>query len=178
VRAFLALPLPAPLQEALARRAAALEGLRAQRPGTIHLTVRFLGDLEDPEPVLEAVRPVAAATPPFELELTGLGAFPGPRRARVVWVGVGRGAEEAAALAAGVDRALEALGIPPEDRPWSAHVTLGRYRQPRALPTDAAQAPDVWEPAPARELVLFSSTLTPRGAVHEAVGRLPLGGAG
>lgn len=176
LRAFLALPLPTDLCQALAHAAGTLDGLRSQRLGTIHLTVRFLGDIENPEPILDAVRPVAAATPPFEFALRGLGAFPRLQRARVVWAGVEAGAEEAAALAAGIEKALRPLGFQPEGRPWRAHVTVGRFKVPRSLELPASLAGREWGVALAERLVLYRSELTPQGARHEVAGKLSLGG--
>lgn len=174
MRAFFAIPLPEALQEALAARARGVPGLSAQRPGTIHLTIRFLGEIADPAPVLAAVGPVVAAAAAFELELKGFGAFPDARRARVVWAGVGRGAAEATALAMSVERALHPLGVRPEERPFHPHVTLGRFRNPRPVP-----APFLTGAAPpgvvrADRLTLYASTLRPEGPLHEPLRDLSL----
>jgi 2'-5' RNA ligase len=173
VRAFLAIPLPARLRQELAAVGRNVERLRAQREETIHLTVRFLGDIDDPAPVAAAVAPVAAAHPAFDLALRGLGAFPNPRRARVVWVGLGAGDHEAGALAGGIDAALAPLGFEREQRAWHGHVTLGRFRSPRRFPQ--ADPDREFGRARADRLVLYSSTLTPEGAVHEVVEEFPFG---
>lgn len=109
-------------------------------PENLHVTLKFLGHVDEArlEPMRGALGGAAAAGPPFDLAITGLGAFPTAARPRVLWAGVGRGAEALAALAAAVERALAALGVPPEDRPFSAHVTLGRVREPRRDPALAA----------------------------------------
>jgi 2'-5' RNA ligase len=69
IRAFLAVPLPATIQEALAKLARTVPGLRSQRPDTIHLTIRFLGEISDPDAVVAAVAPVAAKHPAFFMSL-------------------------------------------------------------------------------------------------------------
>jgi 2'-5' RNA ligase len=171
VRAFLAIPLPARLRQELAAVGRGIERLRAQREGTIHLTVRFLGDIDDPAPVAAAVAPAAAGCAAFDLALRGLGAFPNARRARVVWVGLAAGDAEAGALAKGVERALAPLGFERERRAWHGHVTLGRFRSPRPLPQ--ADPEREFGRARADRLVLYSSTLTPEGAVHEVVEEFP-----
>ncbi|MFI5403249.1 MAG: 2'-5' RNA ligase family protein, partial [Planctomycetota bacterium] len=71
MRAFLAIPLPEKLCDELAAVGRGIAGLRAQKAGTIHLTIRFLGDVEDPEPVLAAAAEVAARHAPFDVSLAG-----------------------------------------------------------------------------------------------------------
>jgi 2'-5' RNA ligase len=173
MRAFLAIPLPGKLCEELAAVGRSIAGLRAQKAGTIHLTIRFLGEVEDPEPVAGAAAEVASRHAPFDVSLVGVGAFPDERRPRVVWVGLGAGAGEAAALAAEIEAAVVALGFPPEERPWSPHVTLGRFRDrpPRPPPFDPKRA---FGHARADRLILFRSVLTPEGALHEAFRELSL----
>jgi len=176
VRAFLAIPLPAPLREALAAAGREVPGLRAQHPDTLHLTVRFLGEIGDPGPFAEAAAAVAARHAPFTLHLKGIGAFPDARRPRVVWVGLSAGVAEAVALAADVEDAVVALGLPRERRPFTAHITLGRFRgrPPRPLEPDPGRD---FRPAPAERLVLYRTTLLPQGARHEAVAEVSLGRA-
>ena len=91
MRVFWAIPLPDALRRELHGIAVGVNGLRAQKPETIHLTLRFLGEIEDPRPVVEAAQAVAARHEPFTLAMRGLGVFPHPRAPRVFWVGAGRG---------------------------------------------------------------------------------------
>jgi 2'-5' RNA ligase len=172
VRAFLAIPLPLRLTTELAAVGAGLKGLRAQRAETIHLTVRFLGDIDEPAPIVDAVAPIVARTAPFELELTGLGVFPRPQRATVLWAGLARGADEAAALAAEVQAALVPLGFAPEKRPFVPHVTVGRFKRPQRFEPDEERS---FGRARADRLVLYESSLTPQGARHQSVADLSLG---
>jgi 2'-5' RNA ligase len=173
VRAFLAIPLPEKLCEELAATGRSIQGLRAQKARTLHLTIRFLGEIDDPEPVAAAAAEVASRHAPFDVSLRGLGVFPHERRPRVVWVGIGEGEEAARALARDIEHALVALGFPPEERPWSAHVTLGRYpgRPPEPPPLDPRRE---FGRARADRLVLFRSTLAPEGALHEPLRELSL----
>ncbi|MCI0547747.1 MAG: RNA 2',3'-cyclic phosphodiesterase, partial [Candidatus Rokubacteria bacterium] len=150
-------------------------GLRAQRAETIHLTIRFLGGVEDPEPVAAAAAAVASRHAPFDVSLKGAHAFPDARRPRVVWVGLGAGEEAARALAADVEAAVTALGFPPEERPWSAHITLGRFRDRPPKPPHLDPTKEFGR-ARADRLVFFRSVLTPEGALHEAFRELSLGG--
>ncbi len=109
-------------------------GARAVRwvaPGNIHLTVKFLGDVEsDRLPDLQrAVADACAGSAPFLLNIAGAGAFPNTQRPNVVWVGIGGDVERAASLAQKIDDACAALGFAREARPFSPHLTLGRVKR-------------------------------------------------
>jgi 2'-5' RNA ligase len=144
LRCFVAVALPAPLREAvgelLRSPAARLPGVAWVRPELLHLTLKFLGDVDaDLVPAAAAaLAPPLARCSPFTLRLQGAGAFPSPRRPRVIWIGVARGAAELAAVAAAVEGALAPLGFPPEGRPFAAHLTIGRVKAP---PRDPAALP-------------------------------------
>lgn len=94
----------------------------------LHLTLRFLGATPDVrlQELSAAVAAAAQGVAPFRVELTGGGAFPTPQRPRVLWIGIGAGAEELEALGRRLNGELQRLGWPPEDRPFTAHLTLGR----------------------------------------------------
>jgi 2'-5' RNA ligase len=185
VRCFLAVDL-APrvraavgeLQGRLRSRAGAAD-VRWTAPEGMHLTLKFLGEVAEPriDAVVEAVRVVAAATPMLALVAGGVGAFPTPRRPRVVWVGLTGGADALARLAGALDQALAAVGFVPEARAFHAHVTLGRVRSPRglrvlagALAAEAGAEYGAWR---AGEAVLYRSYLRPTGSVYEVLARLP-----
>jgi 2'-5' RNA ligase len=191
-RLFVALEPPEPVRRRLAamqaamRRAAgpAAAGVRWVPPEAIHLTLQFLGAVPDERvgAVAEAVRAAAAASIPMRLELRGAGGFPSARRPRVLWAGLGGDVEPLGALAAALGRRLAPLGYPPEERPFSPHVTLGRSREARGAPglaaAIAAAAEQEGSPWRAGEVCLVESHLSPSGARHEVLSRLPLGPAG
>lgn len=94
----------------------------------LHLTMRFLG-ATPPSRVADVVAAAEAAVAgldPIEIRLVGAGAFPSAARPRVVWLGIERGAPELAHLATRLGEELAARGWPPDDRPFRAHLTLGR----------------------------------------------------
>lgn len=137
LRTFVAVKCSPPVIRALRRWSDRLEridtALRAPRTDDYHLTVQFLGNTaeEDVAAIGRALERGVENTPPFEIRYGGLGAFPSPERARVIWAGVEE-VEEAGRLAAlgrTVGEALEPLGHPPEQRAWHPHVTLGRVRR-------------------------------------------------
>jgi 2'-5' RNA ligase len=138
VRLFVALNLPEAVREALWQAAARLRDLdlpvRWVKPDGLHLTLKFLGEVgEEREPDLIAALGRAAAPPSgsrpasgvLNLRVHGFGAFPDPRRPRVLWAGVE--AEPALELLQhAVEREFEPLGFPTEARPFRPHLTLGR----------------------------------------------------
>ncbi|HEY6105327.1 MAG TPA: RNA 2',3'-cyclic phosphodiesterase [Anaeromyxobacteraceae bacterium] len=189
LRLFVALDPPEPVRRRIAamqaelRRAAGrhADGVRWVAPEDAHLTLQFLGAV--PEERLEALRGALAATAgearPLALELKGAGGFPSARRPRVVWAGVGGEVEALAGLAAGLGRRLAPLGFPPEERPLTPHLTLGRAREGRGatgLGGALAQVASL-EGAPwrAEALVLYRSHLSPAGASYQPLDRFPLG---
>jgi 2'-5' RNA ligase len=116
---------------------------------------------------------------PFSFNLTGLGAFPNRRQPRVIWTGVGEGKDQVIQLAASVENAVEACGLPPEDRPFSPHLTLARVKDPQDF-TELWQAADqmkfTGKPIHAVDVRLVWSTLTPKGPVYRDVESFPLRG--
>jgi len=168
------------------RLAAEVERLRTHArdvawvaPDNLHLSLKFLGGVEAErlDRIQTALAAAAAVSQPFDLEIRELGAFPTPGRARVLWAGVGAGSKAAAALAARIDAALAPLGFPPEGRTFTAHVTLGRVRTPRASPAlAAALRADVLGRQRATAASLMRSDLSPRGARYTELARLTLDG--
>lgn len=176
IRAFVALELPA---QTRARLAAAIEDLRPRVAGArwvraegIHLTLRFLGP-SAPE-TLERLKPqllaAAAACPVAEVRLEGFGLFPERGAPRVLWVAAPL-PPACLDLQRACEKAAVACGYAPEDRVFSPHLTLGRWR-------DRAPRPDL----PSRDLglarldslVLCSSELRPGGAVYTPLASFPL----
>lgn len=180
MRLFVGIALPAAHQAIVAGlgpRLAALARGRASwtRAGNAHVTLKFLGDV--PRERLPAVRQALSAVrfAPFTLSLAGGGFFPGPARPRVVWTGIAEGAGACGALAAAVDAALAGIGFAPEARPFAAHMTLGRIREPQVggdwagmlgLLEDVA-----WPAVAVTDFVLFASLPAPGGVRYEAAAR-------
>jgi 2'-5' RNA ligase len=174
LRAFIAIDLPPAVKAALADVAATLAervprgAVRWVRPEQMHLTLRFLGDTPtDKLPALAAaLDALAAGHAPFALRLTEVGCFPNARRPRVVWVGLGGEEQRLLALVAGLEAALRPLGWPPEDKPFRAHLTLGRVKDERAAQgVDWAMAVPPLD-VPVAAVHLIESRLRPEGAVY------------
>ena len=184
-RAFVAIALPADVQAALG----ALRGALPAPPGRLrwspvaqaHLTLAFLGDLDDDDlaAARRAVGAVAATVSPFAASLRGVGAFPHAGRARVAWVGWGAGAAEVVALQVRLAAALaDAIGHRCGGRPFAPHVTLARAREPLDLRTTLAPGLDWRGPSWRVATVdLMASELRAEGARHTALARCPLSAA-
>ncbi len=181
-RLFVALEVPVAIQRVLASRARSLAALdSALRPvaeSAIHLTIKFLGDVERARvpDVLAALARGVLGLAPARLELVGLGAFPKPAVARVVWVGV-RDGQPLVSLAARVEAELEGLGFAREERPFHPHVTLGRLRAGARHPALANALAAATEESAGEFLAsavsLFESELAPAGARYSLLGSVP-----
>jgi 2'-5' RNA ligase len=176
IRAFVAVDLPELAREALAVHVEACArlapGLRWVEADSLHLTLRFLGNVE-PD-LLDRVRArlPAIGGGPFRMGLGGHGLF-GPRqRPRVVWLGITEGRDACAALAARAEAACVEAGLEPEPRPFQAHVTLARARgDGERLPP--LPAPPALAPWTADDFVLFESRLREQPR-YVALERYPL----
>src|SRR5687768_16434122 len=96
-------------------------------PANYHITLQFLGDVDDRDlaGVCRAVAAAAAGEPPFRLGVSGVGAFPTPRRPKVLWAGVREGEAELRRLFAAMEGPLSVLGVyRKEDRPYTPHLTF------------------------------------------------------
>lgn len=188
IRCFAAVALDSPaLVAALVK---AQEGLRAAGaaakwvpPANFHLTLKFLGDQEPAavEGALAALRRAANRTLPFEMALSGLGAFGDGGRPRVLWAGVteGRGALEG--LAEAVEREMAAAGFAPEARRFRPHLTLARIREGAPAPASLAdylvQERDRFlGKLSVSGAVLMKSELRPSGPLYTPLGHAPFGG--
>lgn len=183
--------LPDPLRTRLGKETDRLSRLTARGvvrwvPAKgIHLTLKFLGEV-DPGRVgslAEAIRSAASSHAAFQVSVGGVGCFPGPRKPRVVWVGVQEPTGALAALQREIEAALAPLGFPAEDREFNPHLTLGRLRR-EASPEDAAKVGAVIskEPMnplgeiPVTEVVLFRSDLRPTGPIYTRLATAALEG--
>lgn len=174
----MALPLPDEVKDALAvvqrelgRR---LEGVRWTRPEQLHVTLKFLGDMD--EPVLTALRHGLEdiSMPAMTLALGPAGRFPPRGAARVLWVGLDGAVAGLVTLAEAVDEVAAGCGLEPDNRPFRAHATLGRVVDPRQVQRVdqalAAAAPvDLrWVAA---HFVLVASDLRPEGPLYTVLER-------
>jgi RNA 2',3'-cyclic 3'-phosphodiesterase len=147
-------------------------------PANLHITTRFIG--EWPQDRLEELKTALAALPghaPMAISIAKLGFFPNPHAPRVFWAGI-QAPEDLAALAGETDRALEALGLAAERRPFSPHLTLARIKEPAPLRDlrESIAALDSLEFGHfvADRFYLYQSHVHPSGSVYTKLAEYPL----
>jgi len=168
-RLFVALPMPEDVAAELGRLAIGLPGIHWSLPDQLHLTLRFIGEVDNPTFYEIGAALAGVSQPPFELSLKGLGTFPPRGEPHTLWVGVAR-TEPLMALRRRIDRALRDVGLENDRRSFHPHITLGRIKEP--LPEArfgswlARRALFGTAPFPVSSFELRSSTLRPEGAEH------------
>lgn len=176
-RLFIAIDFPPLVRAQLKLMCHGLPGARWMPEEQLHLTLRFIGEVEGAGmlDIQEALGRVSA--PGFDLALSGVGFFPPRGTPRVVWAGI-QDPAPLVTLRHRVDAALTDAGIPPEGRKYAPHVTLARLRDtpPRRVAEFLAHHNGFWtDPFPVMGFHLYESTLTPKGAIHNIIGSVPLG---
>ncbi len=184
IRSFLAVQLPPVVVQYLERVSAQLQGLglhgRFVRPESVHLTLKFLGDIEKSrvEQLAEQVEQCCSGFESFELKAGGVGVFPHLKRPRVVWVGLGT-SRELSQLQRCIDSRLDREGFPSDKRPFHPHLTLLRLKSQRNVPELTrfiSLAPQEEMKFQVEEVHLWRSLLRPDGAryVKLATSRLKM----
>lgn len=161
------------------RARAGESGLRVKwvAPATYHVTLKFIGWTRPAavDAIHDSVGSALAGTIGFEFATRGVGAFPSPRKARVVWAGVDDPNGHLTALAEAVDATLASLGYAKEKRPFHPHVTLGRLKVPgdiSALLEPLAE--QSFSETVAESVVLFESVMKSSGAEYTPIVEWPL----
>jgi RNA 2',3'-cyclic 3'-phosphodiesterase len=181
LRTFVAIELSDALKAALdqaqtqLKRAPAADVGRWVAPDSVHLTLKFLGDIaaDRVAGIVQAAQAVCQSFSPFSITLADLGCFPNAQRPRVIWIGVGGDVEPLQRLQGAVEVALEKLGFAAERRPFQPHLTLARIREGAGLPelqelVQRMATTKVVVPAPmtVHEVSLMRSQLKPSGAQY------------
>jgi len=150
--------------------------VRWVKPGGMHLTLKFFGDVPaaEIEQISEASGQTAGAAAPFTLSFRGLGTFPAAGRPRVIYLGMKGDTKRLTAFQKRLEEELAGRGFPGEKRPFWPHLTLARIKnlsEPGRFLRELAKT-EAYETGPftASELCLFGSELTPRGAVYTRLG--------
>ncbi|GFO54059.1 RNA 2',3'-cyclic phosphodiesterase [Geomonas sp. Red276] len=167
-RLFIALDLPDQVKELLAPLPAGLPMARWVSSDQLHLTLRFIGEVDDDTFAAIALALKQVTFSAFPLTLRSIGHFPPGRHPRVVWVGMAR-CEPLLSLQRFIEAVLIGTGIPPEDRPFSPHITLARLKDapPNAVERFEKEHLELVCPTfQVDRFVLYSSTLSRNGALH------------
>jgi len=176
IRTFIALELPPSVISLLEKVQEDLKSMRLRakwvRPENIHLTLKFLGNINPGDidkiggAMMDAVEDFAA----IDLVAGGVGVFPGIKRPRVIWVGLGGQIQLLFAVQRVLEENLAALGFKKEKRPFKGHLTLGRFKQtvdPNTIRQIIREYANLYsEEFTARRIILYKSDLKPTGAVY------------
>jgi 2'-5' RNA ligase len=186
IRAFVAIALPPDVRDVLLRVQTAIKAynlkLKWVQPQNIHLTLKFLGDVPATQidTIHQHCREASDNVRPLALTAQGLGVFPGLRRPRVLWAGVGGASDRLKVLHSEIEQGLASCGYPPERKAFRAHLTLARIKAPvapallaEALANQANYTP---QPFNVTALTLMQSRLTPSGAIYTPLKTIPLAG--
>jgi 2'-5' RNA ligase len=189
IRTFIAIELPEEAKKGLARLRKELERdehrfVKWVDPGGIHLTLKFLGSIPSKRvtEITEAMGKAAQGISPCHLEISGLGAFPSLKQARVFWVGIGGEVDKLSRLQQNIDSALAGLGFAKEERSFVPHLTLARIRQ-GASPLERRSFGElvgstIFEDkyhVEVEAISLMRSQLTPAGAIYTCLSAVELG---
>lgn len=176
-RLFFGLELPDALKARLLSVQQPLEGARWQQPEQLHLTLMFLGSVQESQ--LGLVQSAAKSLPvkPFNLSLLGLGCFGEPERPNVLWAGL-EPSERLDALQRALSQRLVARGFEEEARRFLPHITLARFSQPSGSVRSVLTTYRDYSAGtmPVNFFSLFESDLTPEGPVYTVLDRFALNG--
>jgi len=188
IRSFIAIELPEEVREGLARLRNELKRnehkfVKWVNPDGLHLTLKFLGNIPSKRvtEIINVIEEVTQGVSAFHLEISGLGAFPSLRQARVFWVGIGGEVDRLSRLQQNIDSALAVLGFAKEERPFVPHLTLARLR-PGASPLERRSFGELVDPTIFEDkyhievevVSLMRSQLTPAGAVYTRLSTVEL----
>ncbi|MGB2698026.1 MAG: RNA 2',3'-cyclic phosphodiesterase [Candidatus Zixiibacteriota bacterium] len=183
MRTFIAVELPPEVKRKIEEVQAPLKKTDTYvswvKPGNVHLTLKFLGEVEEEriEDVFSGTERALKGSKAFKLSLKDLGCFPNLRRPRVVWLGVDKGKDELSQIQREIEEELSKLKFPKEQRPFSAHLTIGRVKSPKnieklisLIETTNFQTEEVV----VDEVVVMRSQLHPQGAIYTPLKKIKL----
>jgi len=176
IRTFIALELPPSVILLLEKVQEDLKSMKLRakwvRPENIHLTLKFLGNINpgDIDKIGEAMMDAVDDFTAIDLVARGVGVFPGIKRPRVIWVGLGGQIQLLFAMQRKLEDNLASLGFKKEKRPFKGHLTLGRFRptvNPNTIRHIMREYANLYsEEFTASRIILFKSDLKPTGAVY------------
>ncbi len=174
LRLFVALQLPAEVRARLTGLMGGVNGARWQTDQQLHLTLRFIGEVDETK--AEDIDSALAAVSfmPFQVSLQGAGLFGDVRKPRMLWAGVGPEAP-LAHLAQKVETAMVRIGLPAEQRRFTPHVTLARFKGAGGRVDRFLAANDqLWSPPwTVERFTLFRSHLAHSGAIYQPLATYP-----
>jgi 2'-5' RNA ligase len=184
VRLFVALDLPDQVRHAITELIAKLQpksrGTRWIKPENLHIALKFIGHVENEKlsPIQTALSSIHVAQP-VQIHFRGMGFFPNEHRPRAFWCGIAA-SPNLAELAANINRALVPLGVEPETRPFTPHLTLARFKSDEGILEVVQAATDMkstdFGAATETNFHLYESLLKSTGAQYNRVASFPFVG--
>lgn len=178
-RLFIALNFPSTVVQQLTDLCLGVQEVRWVPAEQIHLTIRFIGEVDESQLKDIRLALTGVSIPPFTVRLRGAGYFPPRKKPKILWVGLEK-SSELLKLHAGVEQSLGRIGIGRESRKFHPHVTLGRVRNltrtEEVAPFIVRNSLFTTEPIRIDRFFLFSSHLRKEGAIHRIESEYPLEG--
>lgn len=184
IRAFVAVLISQDLQRTIASVQEEFKKISSEvkwvAMENFHVTLKFLGSIRGNEldGIAKSLTEALSGVEPFDVEIGGVGAFPSVGRPRTVWVGSTSGQKEFSELAGRVDEALEKVGFTRENKPFAAHITIGRLKDDRGAGELAAALRDsqVGRIGTIRvtSIALMKSELRRDGPIYTMLSEIPL----
>ena len=184
MRVFIAVELPDKVKKNMVELVNELKevgsGVKWVEEKNLHITLKFLGWVEDrkADDVIGLATKAAAGTGSFKAKFEGLGTFPPGKSPRVVWAGVGEGAEKIKKLADSLEETLSNAAYRSEEREFSSHVTIGRVKDKKGVDKLKEKMESFKDPKFGEAIVdhinIMKSTLTPKGPIYETVKEVKL----
>jgi len=185
IRTFIAVDIPESVRDQIEEFQEKLKRFRAEvkwvRPENIHITLKFLGDIEQSmvDIIDQRLKDAVAGFAPFNVRVYGTGVFPSARRPRVLWLGIDEGREILQRLAKCIDEEIYNLGFEREKREFSPHLTLGRVRSIKyidSLTEELLSSKFESESFIQDEILLMRSDLRPSGSIYTKLKSIQLRG--
>ena len=186
IRSFLAIELPKLILKKIEEVQRDLRSTRADvrwvNPEKIHLTLKFFGNIEESriDPIFKSIEEPIRNTPPYSIEVKGVGAFPQLRNPRVIWIGLVNGKEILTSFQKQIETQLEKIGFQTENRPFHPHLTLGRMKSSRGkeemVERMEKHREEEFGDFQVERVILFKSDLKPSGPVYTLLREMKLGG--
>jgi len=184
IRTFIAIEIPEPIKLSIAKIQEELIRENAHitwvKPQNIHITLKFLGEIEESlvDNLSTVLTAVTHQTQPFAVEIQRIGAFPNLKRPKVIWIGAKSENNAMENLALTIEDKVSRLGFEIENRPFKAHLTLGRVKDMSGIDGVMKKLDDnknfhagKYTPT---EIIIMKSDLTPTGAIYTPLNRIKI----
>lgn len=177
MRVFISIELPDEIRKNIVRRLNELReagsGVRWVEEKNLHVTLKFLGEVEDKqvENIIALATKAAAGIGSFKANFEGMGTFPSGKSPRVIWAGIGEGGEKLKRIAGSLEEHFSKAGCRSEEREFSSHVTIGRIKGNRGVDKLRDKIEGLkglkFGEALIDRIQVMKSALTPKGSIYE-----------